>query len=339
MPSIKNPKIDLLRASLDAIISGNDQVKDQVINAILADGHVLITSIPGTGKTTLVTALQDSIQDCLTGVIQLTPDIRPSDILGSKVWDRETNSFVVQPGPIVGKNIFLPDEINRTPGKTLSAILRPMQERIVTIGDQDFKQPDLFQVLATRNPIEQEGTYPLPEAALDRFSVEVSMGYVSRQHELQMLRNRRQRRRHNAKAIDKVISVAELLAAREQVWDIADSCSDSALGYIVDIVRATRPDDESFARVHGVEAKVLREAIKLGASPRAEIAMQDFAAARAYRADRDEVMHDDIKAIARDVLRHRILLNPAVINELTVDDVISKIFERVKPLESRSNRK
>jgi MoxR-like ATPase len=333
MPTIKNPKLDLLRGNLDLIISGNAHVKEQVINALLADGHVLVTSIPGTGKTTLVTALQDSIADCTTGTMQLTPDTKPSDILGSKVWDREKNCFVVVPGPIVGKHIFLPDEINRTPGKTLSAILRPMQERVVTIGDKEFKQPELFLVIATRNPIEQEGTYPLPEAALDRFSVEVTMGYVSRKDALLMLR-----RRAKAK-LRPVISVDEILAARAQVMNISDNVSGSALEYIVDITRATRPSDESFARVHGAQGNYLADSIKLGASPRAEIAMRDFAAARAYCNDRDTISHDDIKAVARDVLRHRIILNPAVVNELTVDDVVSKVLENVKSLEVRSNKK
>ena len=273
MPTIKDPKIDLLRGSLDLVISGNEQVKDQTINALLADGHVLVTSIPGTGKTTLVTALQGSISDCSSGVLQLTPDIKPSDILGSRVWDREKNAFVVVPGPIVKKHIFLADEINRTPGKTLSAILRPMQERIVTIGDQNFQQPELFLVIATRNPIEQEGTYPLPEAALDRFSVEVSMGYVSRKDELAMLRNSAVQGRKASGLVSPVISVKELLAAREQVMDIARMSSDSALEYIVDIVRASRPEDPSFGRVHGAQSKYLADSIKLGASPRAEIAM------------------------------------------------------------------
>ncbi|MDR3616436.1 MAG: MoxR family ATPase [Candidatus Obscuribacterales bacterium] len=333
MPTIKNPKLALLRDNLDLRISGNRHVKEQVINALLADGHILVTSIPGTGKTTLVEALQDSIADSTSGVMQLTPDVKPSDILGSRVWDREKNAFVVVPGPIVGKNIFLPDEINRTPGKTLAAILRPMQERKVTIADKEFLQPELFLVFATRNPIEQEGTYPLPEAALDRFSVEVTMDYVSRKDALQMLRRRKKA------VLQHVISVSEILAARAEVMSIADNVSDSALEYIVDISRATRPSDESFARVHGNEAKSLSESIKLGASPRAEIAMRDFAAARAYCNDRDTISDDDVKAVARDVLRHRIILNPAVMNDMTVDSFVSKILDRVKPIEVRSNRK
>jgi MoxR-like ATPase len=339
MSNIKNPKIDLLRDALDRVISGNAHVKSQIIKAILADGHILITSVPGTGKTTLVTALQWAVEGALSGTMQLTPDIKPSDILGAQVWDRLNNCFVVVPGPIVGKNIFLADEINRTPGKTLSAILRPMQERIVTIGGQDFPQPELSLLIATRNPIEQEGTYPLPEAAIDRFSVEVTMDYVAREDEVKMLRNSKVYGRQARDLVKPVISVEELLAARVQVMDISDNASDSSLEYISDIVRATRPQQKrNFEAVHGDDASNLNDAIKLGASPRAGIAILRFAAANAYLDDRDAISPDDIKTVARDVLRHRIILNPAVVNEMTPDDVISKVLDRVKPVEVRSKK-
>lgn len=337
-------KIAAWRAELDKVVSGYDHIKDQLIVAMLAQGHVALRAVPGTAKTTLAKTLSKTIDGAVFARFQMTPDTKPSDILGVEVYNQKDGSFTIKKGKMVGANIVLDDEINRTTPKTLSAKLEAMQEGTITIGGETFKLEDVFFDIATLNPVEQEGTFPLPEATLDRFAMLIDMRYVSRADEIKMLRNTAVHGRNAQAKVQTVVSITEIAEMRAQVEELAANASDSLLNYIVDLVRATRPEDESFEKVHAVtasgadvlDAAKLRKDIMLGASPRAEIWTLHCAAANAFINGRDAITPDDVKKVFRDVLRHRILLNPvALLQKRTTDQVISAVLERVHVIQSR----
>lgn len=307
--------VERLRQELSAHIVGQQYMLDRLLVGVLANGHVLLEGLPGLAKTTAVNTLAGSMA-CDFKRIQFTPDLLPADLIGTLVYNPKDGNFTTKQGPIFG-NIILADEINRAPAKVQSALLEAMQERQVTIGDTTFQLPDPFMVLATQNPVDQEGTYPLPEAQVDRFMLKVKIGYPSREEErvimdrIDML---------HPKAVEEVISKEEVLEAREVVNQIY--VDDKAKNYIVDIVYATR-NPETF----GLEMSHL---IEFGASPRATIYLQQAARALAFLQGEGNVFPNDVKQIAMDVLRHRVKVTyEAEAENITAEDVIRKILETV----------
>ena len=228
-------------------------------------------------------------------------------------------------------NLLLADELNRVPGKTLAALLQPAQEKAATIGDITRALEELYMIAATINPVEQEGTFTIPEAMIDRFAVLLLMGYVTRAQELEMLRTILKNKRQHVNLVQRVISKEDLLEMREHVNDIAAQMSNPAMEYIVDLVRATRPVDENFNLVHDRDSEHLSKVIQYGASPRAEIWTAYIAAAKAVYDGEEKVTTDHIKAVAGHVLRHRIILQPTATRKMKVDeDILARVFERVK---------
>ena len=274
----------VLRSVAKALV-GKDDVTELVFTALVAGGHVLIEDVPGTGKTTLVTALARSL-DMSFSRIQFTPDVLPSDVTGYTVLDIKTGERSLVRGPIMN-NMVLADEINRTSPKTQSALLEVMQEGQVTVDGQTLKVPQPFMVLATQNPVEHVGTYPLPEAQLDRFMMKISVGYPTREQETQILSSRRAG--DPSETITPVAKADDVLTLRRARTQII--CAPPVLEYIVQIAEATRRD----------------ERIALGISPRGSLALADAAAARAMLRGRSFVLPDDVQALAMPVLAHRIV--------------------------------
>jgi MoxR-like ATPase len=339
-------KVRDLRAQLDTVVSGYDEIKDMIIVCLLADGHVLLEAVPGTAKTTLVNTLRAAIEGCKSARIQMTPDLKPTDITGVEVFNQKKQDFVTRMGAIVSANLLLADEINRTTPKTLSALLEAMQERQVTIGDTTYTLQQLFIMLATQNPVENEGVFPVPEATLDRFLMKLTMKYVSRENEIAMLRNVASHGRKAQSKVQKVVSVEELLEMQLKVLELCSTATQPLLEYIVDLTRATRPGDDetadeiaSFDAVHGADAKALREQIAFGASPRCEIATLHSAAAVAFINGDDHIEPAHVKRVFRNIARHRIILTDAAVHDgLTTDKVITKVLDRVKVVDTRASK-
>ncbi len=302
-----------LRGQLAKAIVGQTDVIDQIIVALLSDGHVLLEGVPGVAKTLMVRALALAC-DLPYRRIQFTPDLMPSDITGVNILNASTSKFELRKGPIF-TSVLLADEINRTPPKTQSALLEAMEERRVTIDGEPLPLPDPFLVFATQNPIEYEGTYPLPEAQLDRFLLKVVVGYPEEAAEMEILR----RHDHGFRAshledvgIARVIDVSQLTALRQTVRQI--HVADSVLNYIGVIVRKTREADQ----------------FVLGASPRAGIAVLICSKAMAALQGRNFVTPDDVKAVLLPVLRHRVLLRPeAEIEGVDADDAVMSVLNQV----------
>jgi len=309
------PVVDRVRAEIARVIVGQESMVDRLLIGLLANGHVLIEGVPGLAKTTAVQALASALKLDFKR-IQFTPDLLPSDLLGTQVYSPKEGTFSTHKGPIF-TNIVLADEINRAPAKVQSALLEAMQERQVTLDGQSHPLPASFMVLATQNPIEQEGTYPLPEAQSDRFLMKVRIDYPSRSDEAEILR----RTAGETPVLDGVASMEDLEAARAAVAQIR--MERVVEEYIVDLVRATRTD----AKVADVS-----RLIEVGASPRATIALAATARAHAFLAGgRGYVTPDDVKAMAPDVLRHRIMLSyEAEADGIGPDDAIVKVLERVR---------
>ncbi len=309
------PVVDQVRAQIARVIVGQESMVDRLLIGLLANGHVLIEGVPGLAKTTAVQALASALQLEFKR-IQFTPDLLPSDLLGTQVYSPKEGTFSTHKGPIF-TNVVLADEINRAPAKVQSALLEAMQERQVTLDGQSHPLPDSFMVLATQNPIEQEGTYPLPEAQSDRFLMKVRIDYPSRDDEAEILR----RTAGEMPVLEGVASAEDLQAARSVVAKVR--MERVVEEYIVDLVRATRTD----AKV----ADVAR-LIEVGASPRATIALASTARAHAFLVGgRGYVTPDDVKAMAPDVLRHRIMLSyEAEADGVGPDDAIVKVLERVR---------
>lgn len=336
MNDILRGKVLALRAQLDKVVSGYDEIKDMVIVCLLADGHVLLEAVPGTAKTTLVNTLRAAIKDGHSARIQMTPDLKPNDITGMEVFNPADQKWSTRLGPMVTANLLLADEINRTTPKTLAALLEAMQERQVTIGGVTHALPALFMMLATRNPLESEGVYPLPEAATDRFLMLLIMNYVSRFDEFRMLQNLSAHGRKAQANIEPVVTIDELRGMQQAVVELCASATSPLLEYIIDLTRATRPGVDAneiayFNAVHGVDAEKLREQISFGASPRCEIATLHCAAALAFFKGDRYIQPSHVKAVFDKVARHRVILTDEALHDgVTTDVVIAKVLDRVK---------
>ena len=309
--------IDLLRSATAKVIVGQEALVDHMIVALLAGGHVLLEGVPGLAKTLTVYTLSMLIHTKFQR-IQFTPDLLPADLIGTLIYDPKNGGFEITKGPIF-TNIVLADEINRSPAKVQSALLEAMQERQVTIGSTTYPLPKPFMVLATQNPIEQEGTYPLPEAQVDRFMFKLLVDYPDSEDELVILQ--RMARTADAKALTPVVKIKEILASRSLVDDIY--VAENIQRYIVTLVTATRDPDK-----FGLSD--LNSLIAFGASPRASIYTALAAKARAFMHHRGYVTLDDIRDVARLVLRHRILLSyEAEAESVTSEEIIDRLFETI----------
>ncbi|MCG6870694.1 MAG: MoxR family ATPase [Gammaproteobacteria bacterium] len=310
------PEFLTLRQHLEGVIVGQSHLLDRLMIALLTGGHILLESPPGLAKTTAVKALAGGVHARFQRV-QFTPDLMPADITGSDVFDPRTSDFRFMEGPLFNE-IILADEINRAPPKVQSALLEAMEEHQVTIGGRSHPLPDLFIVMATQNPLEQSGTYPLPEAQLDRFLLHVVVDYPGEEDELRILE--RDRQMHfgvDAEAADTRLSPVTVLTARREVAEV--HIEDSLKRYVVSIVNATRNLGDWLPDWH--------DAVRLGASPRATLATVRAASAHAYLQGRDYVIPDDVIDVAPDVLRHRILPSfSARAKELGSDELISGIL-------------
>jgi MoxR-like ATPase len=307
---------DLLR-EMDKVIVGQRYMIERLLIGLLADGHVLVEGVPGLAKTTAVKTLSQAIRTQFQR-IQFTPDLLPADLIGTQIYQPKTSEFTTRKGPVF-TNILLADEINRAPAKVQSALLEAMQEKQVSIGDQTFQLPKPFLVLATQNPIEQEGTYPLPEAQVDRFMLKLSVTYPNKAEELNIMRRMAT---GQVAEINGIIDPKDILKAREVVSSIY--MDEKIEAYIVDVVFATR-DPKSFG------LSELEGMIQYGASPRASIYLNKAARAHAFLQGRGYVTPQDIKTIGFDVLRHRVILSyEAEAEEMSPDDAIRKIFDRIE---------
>ena len=310
-------KIQELKDRIASVIVGQEQTVDLVLTAILANGHVLIEGVPGVAKT-LLARLTARLIDADFSRVQFTPDLMPSDVLGTTVFNMKTNAFDFHQGPIFA-DIVLVDEINRAPAKVQSALLEAMQERQVTIGKETFILPEPFLVLATQNPIEQEGTYPLPEAQVDRFMLKVVIDYPKLEEEKLIIRQNINGEKFNVKPILKADEIIEARKVVRQVY-----LDEKIERYIVDIVFATRFPEK-------YDLKELKDMIGFGGSPRASINLALAARTYAFIKRRGYVIPEDVRAVAHDVLRHRIgLTYEAEANNMTSDEIISKILNKVE---------
>ncbi|MDK9684307.1 AAA family ATPase [Pseudoalteromonas shioyasakiensis] len=307
-----------LKSYLDTQIIGQPQLTQALLIAILADGHLLVEGPPGLAKTRAVNALAKGVEGSFQRV-QFTPDLLPADVTGTDIYRQQTSEFVFEKGPLF-HNLILADEINRAPAKVQSALLEAMAERQVTVGKNTYPLSDLFMVMATQNPLEQEGTYPLPEAQLDRFLLHLSIDYPGAEHELDILRLTRGEAISDKQATTQQISQSELFAARKAILGLY--LAEPLEKYLVQLIVATREAaelDEQLGRW-----------IEYGASPRATIALDKCARAHAWLEGRDFVAPDDIQAVLHNVLRHRIILSyEAQADAISKDDVISRILELV----------
>ena len=308
--------VDRLLGEVQKVIIGQRYMVERILIGLLTNGHVLLEGVPGLAKTLTVKTVADALK-CDFKRIQFTPDLLPADIVGTTIYNPATQEFRAKRGPIFA-NIVLADEINRAPAKVQAALLEAMQEKQVTIGGTSFILEEPFLVLATQNPIEQEGTYPLPEAQVDRFMLKLRVGYPTRDEEREIMKRMAGGEKIEVKA---VAGPEELMAARRE---IAALFLDPRLGdYIVDLIHATRaPKDAGLAD--------LAPLVEYGASPRATIALAQASRAHAYLRGRDFVSPDDVKAMAVDVLRHRVLLSyEAEAENVTSDEVIGRILSAV----------
>ncbi|MBB1269556.1 MoxR family ATPase [Shewanella sp. SR44-3] len=307
-----------LRAYLDNVILGQTVLTENLLIALIADGHLLVEGPPGLAKTRAVKALCDGVEGDFHR-IQFTPDLLPADLTGTDIYRAQTGTFEFEAGPIF-HNLILADEINRAPAKVQSALLEAMAEGQVTVGKTSYPLPKLFLVMATQNPLENEGTYPLPEAQLDRFLMHINLDYPSGETEKQILRQSRQEAITHTLPTTEPVAQADVFAARDQAMGLylAEPLED----YIVEIVMATREP----ARYSAELAKWL----EYGVSPRATIALERCARARAWLHNRDFVSPEDIQAVAPNVLRHRLLLSyQAQAEGVTPDRVINHILSQV----------
>ncbi|MCA9988918.1 MAG: MoxR family ATPase [Anaerolineales bacterium] len=307
---------DLL-SEINKVMVGQESLVERVLTALLADGHILLEGVPGLAKTLLIKTVSQAIQADFSR-IQFTPDLLPADLVGTQIYNPQTSEFSVHQGPVFA-NLVLADEINRAPSKVQSALLEAMQERQITIGDETFILDDLFLVLATQNPIEQEGTYPLPEAQVDRFMLKVLVNYPSREEERLIIK------RMTGEALPQVrpvVAPADILHARDIVRNIY--VDDKIRDYVLDLVFATRyPGQNGLKDLNGL--------IEYGASPRAGIYLIMAARAFAFIQGRGFVTPDDIKAMAPDVLRHRIITTyEAEAENITSDHIVQRILDHTE---------
>lgn len=312
----KNDFVQLVTRGMDQTIVGQKHLVDSLLIALLSNGHVLLEGVPGLAKTLAIKTLAQVI-DAKYSRIQFTPDLLPADVIGTMIYSIQKEQFQIKKGPIFA-NFVLADEINRAPAKVQSALLEAMQERQVTIGDKTFRLDEPFLVMATQNPIEQEGTYPLPEAQVDRFLMKVVIGYPTREEEKLIIR---QNLSNAHREIRPLLRPEEIIDAQKVVEKIY--IDEKIERYIVDIVFATRfPGEYGLADLQSI--------ISFGASPRASISLARAAKAYAFLRQRGYVIPEDVRAVCHDVLRHRIgLTYEAEANNISADEIISEILDKV----------
>ena len=313
----KSSFVNMITQGMDQVIVGQKHLVDSLMIGLLSNGHILLEGVPGLAKTLAIKTLA-SLIDAKYSRIQFTPDLLPADVMGTMIYSQAKEQFQIKKGPIFA-NFVLADEINRAPAKVQSALLEAMQERQVTIGEQTFKLDDPFLVMATQNPIEQEGTYPLPEAQVDRFMLKVIIGYPKKEEEKLIIRQNISGRKIDIKP---VLQPSEIIEAREIVQKVY--IDEKIERYIVDIIFATR-----FPQDYGLGE--LKEMISFGASPRASISLALAARAYAFLKQRGYVIPEDVRAVCHDVLRHRIGLSyEAEANNMTAEEIISEILNKVE---------
>jgi MoxR-like ATPase len=308
--------VDILH-EMDKVIVGQQAMLERLLIGLLANGHILIEGVPGLAKTLMVKTLAATIRTHFQR-IQFTPDMLPADILGTLIYDQKQQAFIPKKGPIFS-NLVLADEINRAPAKVQSALLEAMQERQVTIGDTTYPLEEPFLVMATQNPIEQEGTYPLPEAQIDRFMLKIKITYPGTEEELQIVR------RHSVPTKDKIEPQAgpqQIMAARQLLGEVY--MDEKIEQYLVNLVLATRrPADFGLAEI--------APHIQYGGSPRASLALSQASRAHAFLKRRGYVAPEDVQAVALDVLRHRLILTyEAEAEEISPEDIVKRILEKVE---------
>ncbi|MEK7718932.1 MAG: MoxR family ATPase [Bacteroidota bacterium] len=309
--------VDLISMEMNKVIVGQKHLVESLLIGLLSVGHILLEGVPGLAKTLAINTLAQTI-DAKFARIQFTPDLLPADLLGTMIYSQKKEEFMVRKGPIF-TNFVLADEINRAPAKVQSALLEAMQERQITIGDTTYKLDNLFLVMATQNPIEQEGTYRLPEAQVDRFMLKVVLNYPKKEEEKLIIQLNLMKRFPRANA---VVTPADIIRAREVVKEVY--MDEKIQKYIIDIVFSTRePGGHGLAK--------FKEMITYGASPRASISLAQASKAYAFIKRRGYVIPEDIRAVCHDVLRHRIGLSyEAEANNLTAEEIISEILNTVE---------
>src|SRR3954463_14657621 len=310
--------IDMLRAELSKVVVGQLYMVDRLMIGLLSNGHVLLEGVPGLAKTLTIKSLAQAVSAKFSR-IQFTPDLLPADVIGTMIYNQQRGEFIVRKGPVFA-NFILADEINRAPAKVQSALLEAMQERQVTIGEQTYKLDEPFLVLATQNPLEQEGTYPLPEAQVDRFIMKVVVGYPTKQEEQIIIRQNVQGMK--LPEVQQVVSVQEMLQARELTRQVY--MDEKIEQYILDIVFATRtPDRYRLDKLKGL--------ISYGGSPRASINLALAAKAHAFLNKRGYVIPEDVRTICKDVLRHRIgLTYEAEAENINADHIIDEVLRAIQ---------
>ncbi|MEA3373597.1 MAG: MoxR family ATPase [Campylobacterota bacterium] len=309
-------KIIAIKAEVAKVVVGHEKMIDGLLIGLLCEGHILIEGIPGLAKTTTVKALSESLGLGFKRV-QFTPDLLPSDILGAEIYDPKSNEFKIKHGPVF-TNLLLADEINRAPAKVQSALLEVMQERQVTIGEESFKLEPPFFVMATQNPVEQEGVYQLPEAQLDRFMLKLNVAYNTKEEELAIAR-RIANKTHES--ISAVVTHEELVELKKEVAEV--HIDEEVETYMIELVTATRDP-----KLYGLEE--IADYIQFGASPRVSIDMFKAVKAMAYLRGKDFVTPVDVAYIAKDIMRHRIVLTyEAEAEGVTTDEIIGKVLEAV----------
>lgn len=310
--------IEDIRSEMSRVVVGQRYMIDRLLTGLLSNGHVLLEGVPGLAKTLTISSLAEVIN---TGFqrIQFTPDLLPADLVGTMIYNPKVGDFTVKKGPIFS-NIILADEINRSPAKVQSALLECMQERQVTIGEETFKLAHPFLVLATQNPVEQEGTYPLPEAQVDRFMLKLTVGYPSKEEEMQIMRLMSKRGGEKTE-LKKVVTPEKILEARATINDIY--IDEKVEEYIINLIFATRQP-----AAHGLSE--MAPLISFGASPRASINLNRAARAEAFMQHRGYVTPEDVREIALDVLRHRIILSyEAEAEDISPEDIVKKLMETI----------
>lgn len=309
--------VDILTMEMNKVIVGQKHLVENLLIGLLANGHILLEGVPGLAKTLAINTLSSAV-DAKFSRIQFTPDLLPADVLGTMIYSQKTEQFQIRKGPVFA-NFVLADEINRSPAKVQSALLEAMQERQVTIGEETFPLPEPFLVMATQNPIEQEGTYPLPEAQLDRFMLKVVVTYPKKEEERQIIRMNNAGQFPKASA---VLKPEDIVRAREVVKDVY--MDEKIERYIVDIVYATRtPQDYGLGKLAGF--------ISYGASPRASISLAMASKAYAFIKRRGYVIPEDVRAVCHEVMRHRIgLTYEAEAENITADQLITEIVNAVE---------
>jgi MoxR-like ATPase len=309
--------VDLLTMEMNKVIVGQKHLLESLLIGLLSDGHILLEGVPGLAKTLAITTLSKAVSADFSR-IQFTPDLLPADLLGTMIYSQKNEEFVVKKGPIF-TNFVLADEINRAPAKVQSALLESMQERQVTIGDNTYPLPKPFLVMATQNPIEQEGTYPLPEAQVDRFMLKVVIDYPQKSEEQLIVR---QNMAHKFPEANNIIKPEDILRARKVVKDVY--MDEKIEKYIVDIVFATRFPEQ-------YELEKFKDMISYGGSPRASISLSIASKAYAFIKRRGYVIPEDVRAVCHDVLRHRIGLSyEAEANNVTSEEIISEILNTIE---------